>query len=239
MAGSSDNRPIDIGLYNRDPQQFRKIVEELYANYPPVTLPPEYAYFFEKDLLRLLIRLARYKFVARQLRKTDRVLEVGSGSGVGAMFLGQHCEHVTGLEIKTTEVDEARGINRRPNVAFTTQNLFEYRPAQRFDVVLALDVIEHFSPEDGNRLLQAMVKHVAPTGMLVIGSPSQHSWPYQSPISQASHVKCYDQDELQALVDQHCGRTLAFGMNDEIVHTGHPKMSWYYFILGFVPRSQT
>jgi hypothetical protein len=28
-------------------------------------------------------------------------------------------------------------------------------------------------------------------------------------------------------------------MNDEIVHTGHPKLAWYYFVIGFMPRVQS
>ncbi|MEW6319644.1 MAG: class I SAM-dependent methyltransferase [Acidobacteriota bacterium] len=227
---------VDTGVYNKDPEAYRRLVEELYAKHPPITLPPEYASFFEEDLLRLLIRLARYKFVARQLRKTDRVLEVGSGSGVGAMFLSQHCAHVTGLEIKTTELEEAKAMNRRPNVEFLSEDLFTFVPSQPFDVVAALDVIEHFTEEDGDRLLAGMVKQLAPTGMLVIGSPSLYSWQYQSALSKASHIKCYDQKELQAAIERHCERTVAFGMNDEMIHTGHPKMTWYYFVLGFMPK---
>jgi 2-polyprenyl-3-methyl-5-hydroxy-6-metoxy-1,4-benzoquinol methylase len=228
---------IDTGKYNKDQEEYRRIIEQMYADYPPITLPPEYAQFFHNDLLRLLIRLARYKFVARLVRKTDRVLEVGAGSGVGAMFISQHCAHVTALELKTTEVEEGRSMNRRPNVEFVLGDLYDYRPAAPFDVVLALDVIEHFSEEDGRRLVAEMVRHLAPTGMLVIGTPSLHSWPHQSAASKASHIKCYDQAELQALVDGFCGRTLAFGMNDEMVHTGHPKLTWYYFILGLLPAS--
>jgi hypothetical protein len=26
-------------------------------------------------------------------------------------------------------------------------------------------------------------------------------------------------------------------MNDEMVHTGYPKLTWYYFILGLLPAS--
>lgn len=230
---------IDTGKYNKDPDEYRKIIERMYAEHPPITLPPEYAQFFEKDLLRLLIRLARYKFVARLVRSTDRVLEAGAGSGVGAMFISQHCAHVTALELKSTEVEEGRSMNRRPNVEFVNRDLYEFRPDAPFDVVLALDVIEHFTEEDGRRLLAEMIRHVKPTGMLIIGSPSVHSWPHQSPASQASHIKCYDQDELQALVDEVCGRTLVFGMNDEMIHTGHPKLTWYYFILGLLPRPST
>lgn len=228
---------VDIGRYNQSPDEYGKLVEELYERHPPITLPPEYAYFFEKDLIRLLIRLARYKFVARMVRRTDRVLEVGSGNGVGAMLVSQHCAHVTGIEVKTTELGEARSMNRRPNVEFIKEDLFDYTPDRPFDVVMALDVIEHFDEAGGQKLLGGMVRLLAPAGMLIVGSPSIHSWPHQSPLSQASHIKCYDQSELQAAVDRHCARTIALGMNDEVVHTGHPKMTWFYFILGFMPQS--
>lgn len=228
---------VDIGKYNKSPEEYGRLIAEMYEQHPPITLPPEYAYFFEKDLLRLLIRLARYKFVARMVRPTDRVLEVGSGNGVGAMLVSQHCAHVTGIEIKTTELDEARAMNRRPNAEFINTDLFDYRPAQPYDVVMALDVIEHFDEEGGQKLLAGMVKQLAPTGMLIVGSPSVYSWPYQSPLSQTSHIKCYDQKELQAAIEKHVARTVALGMNDEMIHTGHPKMTWYYFVLGFIPRA--
>jgi len=226
---------VDIGTHNQDPEHYRRLVEELYASHPPITLPPEYASFVEGNLLRLLIRLARYKFVARMLKPTDRVLEVGCGSGLGSIFLGQHCAQVTGLEVKTTEIEEARSINRRSNVEFKVGDLMDESPRPEWDVVVALDVIEHMPKEDGLKLVEAMARHLKPTGMLVIGSPSIYSYPYQSPLSQASHVKCYDQTELVALIDTCFGRTLPFSMNDEVVHTGFSKMAWYYFVLGFMP----
>lgn len=228
---------VDIGPYNVDPVRYQQLVDEMYRDHPPITLPPEYAYFFEKDLIRLFLRLARYKFVARHLRKTDRVLEVGCGSGVGCMLLSQHCAHVTGLDVKTTELDEARAMNRRPNVEFRQQDLFEVAEAESYDAVVALDVIEHMPVEQGERLLRGMARLMKPAGLAVIGTPSIYSYPYQSAFSQASHVKCYDQAELVQLMERVFGRTLAFSMNDEMVHTGHPKMAWYYFVIGLIPRS--
>lgn len=228
---------VDIGSYNFNPERYKQLVDDLYSNYLTITLPPEYAYFVEKDLLRLLIRLARYKFVARLIKKTDRVLEVGSGSGLGSIFLSQHCAHVTGLDVKTTEVEEARSINRRENVEFKVGDLFELETCQPYDVVVTLDVIEHMPVEQGHKLVANMAQHLKSTGMLVIGTPSIYSYEYQSPLSKASHVKCYDQQELLALVDNYFGRTLAFSMNDELVHTGFSKMAWYYFILAFLPKS--
>jgi predicted O-methyltransferase YrrM len=82
-----------------DPQRFRELIEERDNRFPSLTLPPEFAELFEVNTLQLVIKLARYKFVARLIKKTDDVLEVGSGSGLGTIFLAQHAAHVTGLEI--------------------------------------------------------------------------------------------------------------------------------------------
>lgn len=228
---------VDIGDYNANPELYRTLVEELYAKYPPSVLAPEYTYFIQENLLRFLIRLARYKFVARLLRGQDRVLEIGSGSGLGSIFLGQHCAHVTGLELKETELHEARSINRRQNVEFISGDFFEMDRAQRYDAIVALDVIEHMSVEQGRILINAMAEHLGPRGMAVIGTPSIYSYEYQSPLSKASHVKCYDQAELVELVECSFGRAVPFSMNDEMVHTGFAKMAWYYFILAFAPNA--
>lgn len=237
MSAKKIKTVVDPGTYNKDQRLYAKLVRDLYARYPKgVTLSAEYAEFVDSNLLHLLIRLARYKFVARMLKKTDRVLEVGCGSGLGSTFLSQHCAHVTGIDVKVGEIEDAKGLSRRTNVEFKVVDLFKADDLGLYDAVVNLDVIEHMPPKQGRKLLEAMAKRLKPTGMLVLGSPSLYSWKYQGPFSQASHVHCYDQGELVALVDEFFGRTLPFSMNDEVVHTGHPKMAWYYFILGFMPK---
>ncbi len=227
---------MDTGKYNLDQEKYDALVREMCAKSPPITLTSEYADWITTNQLQFLVRLARYKFVAKMIKKTDRVLEVGSGSGLGSIFLAQHCAHVKGIEVKTTEVEQAKSLNRRKNVEFIAGDLFDWPKSRSYDVVVGLDVIEHMEIEDGRRLLDAMIGQLNDTGMLIIGSPSIYSYPYQSPLSHASHVKCYDREELVELVDGFCGRTIAFSMNDEIVHTGNPKMAWYYFVLGFMPK---
>lgn len=228
---------IDIGKYNKDQGQYGKLVRELYERYPQgVTLSPEYAEFVQENQMQFLIRLARYKFVARLLKKKDHVLEVGSGSGLGTLFLGQHCAQATGLELKTTETEEAQTLNQRANVQFIAGDLFDWKPSPQYDVVVSLDVIEHMPKEKGKALLAAMASQLKPSGMLVVGSPSIYSYQYQSALSQASHVKCYDLPELLDMVDIYFQRSISFSMNDEMVHTGHYKMAWYYFALAFMPK---
>lgn len=220
-----------------DPLRYEQLVREQHARFPSITLPPEYAELFEINTLQILIKLARYKFAARLLKKSDDVLEVGSGTGLGSIFLSQHVKRVTGLEIKPHDHAAARSVNRRDNVEFLLQSVFDYDVSRRHDAVVSLDVIEHLTREDGRRLVACMAQHCAPTGVVIIGSPSIHSYPYQSAYSRASHITCYDQPELMALMDEYFGRTLAFSMNDEMVHTGHPKMAWYYFMVAFMPNA--
>jgi len=227
---------VDIGKYNADPELYQKLIDELYQEHPPTTLPPEYSYFIRDNLLRFMIRLARYKFAARMLKKTDRVLEIGSGSGLGSIFLAQHCAHVTGIEPKQTERDEANSINRRSNVEFSSTDFFDLDESKQYDVTVALDVIEHIPPSACEKFVSALAKHTRPDGLCIIGTPSAYSYPYQGELSRASHVKCYEQEELIRLLEHGFGRILPFSMNDEMVHTGHPKMAWYYFAVAVAPR---
>lgn len=220
-----------------DLKRYQELVAEQHSRYPSITLPPEYAELFESNTLQVLVKLARYKFVARILKADDDVLEVGSGTGMGAIFLAQHSHSVTGLEIKSHDYEAAVAVNRRQNVIFHHRSLYDFEPKdRRFGAVVSIDVIEHMPIEDGRRFVAELASRCRDDGIVVVGSPSIHSYPYQSAYSKAAHIKCYDQKELVELMDGYFGRTIAFSMNDEIVHTGHPKLAWYYFVIGLMPR---
>jgi 2-polyprenyl-3-methyl-5-hydroxy-6-metoxy-1,4-benzoquinol methylase len=219
-----------------DHDHFQKLIAERSERFPSMTLPPEFAELFEINTLQLMVKLARYKFVARLLKASDNVLEVGSGSGIGSIFISQHAKHVTALESTKREWEYACSLNRRSNVKFLNQSFFEFGSGESYDAVLALDVIEHFDVEGGHKLVKKMADHCATNGIVFVGTPSIYSFPHQGTYSQAAHIHCYDQAELTVLMDNYFGRTIAFSMSDEIVHTGHPKMAWYYFVLGFNPR---
>jgi 2-polyprenyl-3-methyl-5-hydroxy-6-metoxy-1,4-benzoquinol methylase len=224
------------GKYNKDQQKYGKLINKVYEDYSGgVTLSPEYAYFVQNDMMQFFIRLARYKFVARMLKKTDRVLDVGCGSGLGSIFISQYCNFVYGIDIKSTEINDAKRINHRNNLEFGCQDLYEVEKNKHFDVVVAIDVIEHYPVIKGINLIKEMSKHLNQNGILLIGTPSKYSYPYQGKLSQASHIHCYDQQELVNQVGKYFGRTFAYSMNDELVHTGFSKLAWYYFVIAVNP----
>src|SRR5580704_2254331 len=142
-----------------DLQKYRQLVDEQHERFPPLTLPSEFAELFETNTLQLVVKLARYKFVTRLIKKTDNVLEVGSGSGLGTIFLSQHAADVTGVEVNKHDFDAACSVNRRENVNFLHQSIFDYDRTKMHDAVLAMDVIEHFKVEDGHKLVECMAGH--------------------------------------------------------------------------------
>lgn len=225
------------GIYNKNQKKYSQLITRMYDEYSGgINFSSEYAYFVEHDILQLFIRLARYKFVARMISKTDTVLDVGCGSGLGSIFLSQHCKYVYGCDVKLTEIEDARKINRRKNVEFLHTDLFKLDKAKKYDVIVAMDVVEHYSVRQAQKLLQEMSLHVNAQGILIIGTPSKYSYPYQGKLSQASHKHCYDQEELVRLIGKFFHRTLPFSMNDELVHTGFGKLAWYYMVIGMYKK---
>ena len=227
------------GQYHNNPDKYGDLVDSLCEEYKEgIKLPPEYAFFFKENLLSFLIRLSRYKFVAKQLNQQDQVLEISCGSGVGSIFISQFYKKVTGIDVKNYEIQEAISINKRENVEYLVKDFFDIEHNRKFDVIVALDVIEHLTDNEANKFIENTRHHLTSCGLLVIGTPSIHSSPYQGPLSQASHVKCYDQPELIELMQKFYDRCLSFSMNDELVHTGNSKMAWYYFVMAFYPRNK-
>ena len=228
---------MEQGSFDSSPEHYKTLVQELEKTCGTIELPSEYAYFFKDNLLQLLIRLARYKFACRLIKPDDRVLEVGCGTGMGSIFLGQHCRSVKGIDIQEREIDAAKKINRRTNVDFSVGDFFSHPPQESYDIVLSVDVIEHMSEKDGIEFIRKTTRHLKRDGMLVLGTPSCYSYDYSSELSKAAHIKLYDQKALVRIIDRFYSRTVAFSMNDEIVHTGFPKLAWYYFVLGVLPKT--
>lgn len=185
--------------------------------------------------LMAAIKLARFKFVARMLRPTDRVLDIGCGQGVGAYFYSRFAKTVTGLDLYADQ-DRATARFGADNLSFIAGDILAPPPTiteNTFDAITCVDVIEHFHQPDGERIIAGYRDLLSDGGMMILGTPSRFSQPYRSVGSRDSHFHEYEPEELRGLCDRHFKRTLMFSMNDEVVHTGFDKLAWFFFVLCF------
>jgi 2-polyprenyl-3-methyl-5-hydroxy-6-metoxy-1,4-benzoquinol methylase len=102
-----------------------------------------------------------------------RVLDVGCGVGRWSRLLASRGASVTGIDISPTMIAEAQRRAERVGVAercrFKTQDLADLDAGDRFDLVLAVTVLQHIlEPRALQASFRRMVEHLAPGGRMVI-----------------------------------------------------------------------
>jgi hypothetical protein len=105
------------------------------------------------DPAQILTRLA----LRKALEGCDQVLEVGCGKSTNMRSLG--VRHSTGIDGFAPYVEYARQQKLHDEVILgDARELEKYFKPGQFDAVVALDVIEHLTKEDGLRMMQSMEK---------------------------------------------------------------------------------
>lgn len=83
-----------------------------------------------------------------QPNKTKRILDIGSGRGELAYALSKTSLHVVGLDYSKDAIDISKqtfkGIE---NLEFIQTDIIKYETNQKFDVILATDVVEHIEQD--------------------------------------------------------------------------------------------
>ena len=106
-----------------------------------------------------------------------RVLEVGCSNGRNVAMPLAHCGYqVTGIDLHAESIAYASEHNTLQNARFLCGYLQELDPAEKFDVVVLSDVLEHV--EDPASLCVASIERLAPTGRILISIPNGYG-PYE------------------------------------------------------------
>lgn len=111
---------------------------------------------------------------------TDRVLDVGCGSGVVAAEIARSgVASCLGLDGNPDAIRFARQRFPLPNLSFQQQLVDELDlPDGSFDAVCCFELIEHIYPDQGLALLRSLARLVRPGGRLLLTTPNYHSvWP--------------------------------------------------------------
>jgi SAM-dependent methyltransferase len=105
------------------------------------------------------------------LKRTDHLLDVGSGDGFWTARFAKHCAKVTGLEPDERMLALAQTLYHRPSVEYVhgSAESIAY-PDRTFDKVVSVSCLEHF--EDPLQGLREMARVLKPGGRLAISVDS-------------------------------------------------------------------
>ena len=117
--------------------------------------------------------LARYFFAGSVFCRQQNVLDVCSGLGWGGHILTRYAHSVTCLERDITVISKAANFWNNPKIIWKNCDalaLDTHLPPASFDVVTAMEAIEHFNVEDGYCLVQQIHNALKKGGYLVASS---------------------------------------------------------------------
>ena len=192
------------------------------------------------DPKHLLFRASRYKFVAKLLEGSERVLEVGCGDAFMTRIVQQHVGKVVGIDIDPVFIDDAQSrYSPEWPIDLRVHDMISGPLEENFDAAFSLDVLEHIPIKDEKVFLQNVVNSLSPSGTLVVGMPSLESQTYASRESKEGHINCKSAVGLKKVLQHHFHNVFIFSMNDEVVHTGFHKMANYLVALCVAPRAKT
>jgi 2-polyprenyl-3-methyl-5-hydroxy-6-metoxy-1,4-benzoquinol methylase len=158
----------NMSLLNNKEEDFRtKLYQNYVSNYKKVTSSNS-----DKDKKSdYEIFKRRYLPLIREFNKDCKIIEVGCGNGyVMQFFREQGFTNIYGIDISEEQIEEARGKGLNAEV----QNIFEFFKTnkEKFDIILALDFVEHFSKDELPALFSGLNNLLNKAGVLIIHTPN-------------------------------------------------------------------
>ncbi len=98
------------------------------------------------------------------------ILDLGCGQGLLMEFLIKSgYTNLQGVDISEEQI----AIAKESGLSVTVADAFAFlNGSKKFDIIFALDFVEHFHKDELIRLTESMYKHISPGGCLVIRTPN-------------------------------------------------------------------
>lgn len=150
----------------------------------------EARHFWFRGRLELVLWMLRRYFPTAQ-----RLLDVGCGTGFVLEGIRRRDPslELAGADLRLTTLTEAR--RQMPRVSFLAADAFALPYDAEFDVVVALDVLEHI--DDDRAALRALKNVVKPGGGVILTVP-QHPWLWSEVDDFSCHRRRYQRSDLES-----------------------------------------
>lgn len=136
------------------------------------------------------------------LKRQDKVLEIGTGSGIFFEKLNEVVENPVGLELSNSAIMVAK--SKGLNVINELIEVHAQKNESTYDVVCFFQVLEHIS--DVKSFIESAVKCLKPDGKLIIAVPNNNPYFYRYEKYYTSnlpphHAGLWDKETFEKLVD--------------------------------------
>lgn len=161
--------------------------------------------------------LLRY-FLAMDVAAGKKVLDSCCGLGWGTHLVASVAGSVTGIDIDPPSIAFCRSQWRDENADFVEGSVLDLPFSdESFDVVLCMEAIEHFRPEDGRRYLEELRRVCRPGGALVGSSafPASETAARELCAQNPHHLHIYTAEEMRRLLGE--------------VFSGPTRLTTHYF----------
>jgi len=148
-------------------------------------------------------QVARYNFARTFIRATDRVLDIGCGSGWGAHYLSFHCAQIVGTDVAHDSLSSARNTYFQPNLQYVySDNIADTFAGQEFNVVTCFEVLEHVDRTVAKLILKGIQQLLSPTGKLIGTTPIVRGKSGNARPRNPYHIYEYSAPELVQLLQE-------------------------------------
>jgi SAM-dependent methyltransferase len=137
--------------------------------------------------------------ISRYFPEARDLLEIGCGTGIVLSRLRADLPHLrlTGGDLLPVALDIAR--DRVPEARFAQIDIRSLPFADEFDVVCALDVLEHV--DEDTLAVEQLSRALRPGGGIIVSVP-QHMWLWSAADEYGRHRRRYSRRRLVGLLDQ-------------------------------------
>jgi SAM-dependent methyltransferase len=113
------------------------------------------------------------KYIQKELEGCETVLDLGCGRGLNSPLQGMALTQAVGVDIFQPYLEECRQKNIHSDYIQADIREIEFEDGS-FDAVLMLEVLEHFSKEEGRRLLDRCSRWARKK--VIISTPNGYLW---------------------------------------------------------------
>lgn len=196
-----------------------------------------YTILYQDRLRRVL------DMVKRHARSGAKILDLAAAQGNYTLTLAEHGYDVTWNDIRAELADYVKLKYERGIVAYKAGNAFEMDFPESFDVVLALEIVEHVAHPD--IFLQQTLRFVKPGGFLIVSTPNgsyfRHHGPKFSECRDSSvyegmqfkpdadgHIFCLNPAEAQQLAQDAGLEVFETALFNTVSTMGHLKLRYLH-----------